>query len=64
LEARLAELDSQLIHIQEEMVRPELYQSDGGAVLLQLGQQQQKLESERAETEARWLEAYATLENR
>jgi ATP-binding cassette subfamily F protein 3 len=64
LETRLAELDSQLIHIQEEMVRPELYQSDGGAVLLQLGQQQQKLESERAETEARWLEAYATLENR
>ena len=63
LEARMAELDSQLAHIQEEMVRPELYQSDGGAVLLQLGQQQQKLESERAEAEARWMEAYGVLEN-
>ncbi len=63
LEACMAELDSQLAHVQEEMARPELYQSDGGAVLLQLGQQQQKLESERAEAEARWLEAYGALEN-
>ena len=63
LESRMVELDSQLAHIQEEMARPELYQSDGGAVLLQLGQQQQKLESERAEAEARWLEAYGALEN-
>jgi len=63
LEARMAELDSQLVHIQEEMARPELYQSDGGAVLLQLGQQQQKLDAERAEAEARWLDAYAALEN-
>ncbi|WP_395769430.1 ABC-F family ATP-binding cassette domain-containing protein [Arenimonas sp.] len=63
LEARMAELDSQLVHIQEEMARPELYQSDGGAVLLQLGQQQQKLEAERAQVEARWLDAYAALEN-
>jgi len=63
LEKQMAELDSQLAHIQEEMAKPELYQSDGGAVLLQLGQQQQKLESQRAQAEAQWLESYGLLEN-
>ncbi|GAB3002087.1 ABC transporter ATP-binding protein [Arenimonas maotaiensis] len=62
LEKRMAELDSQLAHIQEEMARPELYQSDGGAVLLQLGEQQRKLEAERAGAEADWLAAYEALE--
>ena len=62
LEKRLAELGSQLAHIQDEMAKPELYQSDGGAVLLQLRQQQQKLEAERAAAEAEWLAAYEALE--
>jgi ATP-binding cassette subfamily F protein 3 len=62
LESRMAELDSQLAHIQEELAKPELYQSDGGAVLLQLGQQQQKLEAERGKAESEWLEAYQVLE--
>ncbi|MBP6534674.1 MAG: ABC transporter ATP-binding protein, partial [Arenimonas sp.] len=62
LESRMAELDSQLAHIQEELAKPELYQSDGGAVLLQLGQQQQKLEAERGKAESEWLEAYQALE--
>ena len=62
LEKRLAELGSQLAHIQDEMAKPELYQSDGGAVLLQLQQQQQKLEAERAAAEAEWLAAYEALE--
>ena len=62
LEKRLAELGSQLAHIQDEMAKPELYQFDGGAVLLQLRQQQQKLEAERAAAEAEWLAAYEALE--
>ena len=62
LESRLGDLDSQLAHIQEELAKPELYQSDGGAVLLQLGQQQQKLEAERGNIESEWLEAYQALE--
>ncbi|MBP6534745.1 MAG: ATP-binding cassette domain-containing protein [Arenimonas sp.] len=62
LESRMAELDSQLAHIQEELAKPELYQSDGGAVLLQLGQQQQKLEAERGKAESEWLDAYQVLE--
>ena len=62
LESRLGDLDSQLAHIQEELAKPELYQSDGGAVLLQLGQQQQKLEAERGNLEGEWLEAYQALE--
>jgi hypothetical protein len=44
------------------LARSELYQSDGGAVLLQLGQQQQKLEAERARLESDWLAAYEALE--
>jgi ATP-binding cassette subfamily F protein 3 len=63
LEKQMADLDSQLAHIQEEMAKPELYQSDGGAVVLQLGQQQQKLEAERAQVESQWLSAYEELEN-
>jgi ATP-binding cassette subfamily F protein 3 len=62
LESRMADMDSQLAHIQEELAKPELYQSDGGAVLLQLTQQQQKLESERGKAEREWLEAYQALE--
>ena len=62
LESRMADMDSQLAHIQEELAKPELYQSDGGAVLLQLTQQQQKLESERGKAESEWLEAYQALE--
>ena len=62
LEKRLAELGSQLAHIQDEMAKPEIYQSDGGAVLLQLRQRQQKLEAERAAAEAEWLAAYEALE--
>jgi ATP-binding cassette, subfamily F, member 3 len=62
LESRMGDLDSQLAHIQEELAKPELYQSDGGAVLLQLGQQQQKLEAERGKAESEWLDAYQALE--
>jgi ATP-binding cassette, subfamily F, member 3 len=62
LEKQMADIDSQLAHIQEEMAKPELYQSDGGAVLLQLGQQQQKLEAERAKAESEWLDVYQALE--
>jgi ATP-binding cassette subfamily F protein 3 len=62
LERQMADLDSQLLHIQEEMAKPELYLSDGGAVLLQLGVQQQKLEAERARIESDWLQAYESLE--
>lgn len=62
LEKHMAELDSQLAHIQEEMARPELYQSDGGAVLLQLGQQQQKLEAARSTAENEWLATYQAIE--
>lgn len=62
LEKQMAELDSQLAHIQEELARPELYQSDGGSVLLQLNQQQKKLDADRAVVESEWLEAYQALE--
>ncbi len=62
LEKQMADIDSQLTHIQEEMAKPELYQSDGGAVLLQLGQQQQKLEAERTKAEGEWLDVYQVLE--
>ena len=63
LEKQMADFDSQLAHIQDELAKPALYQSDGGAVLLQLNQQQHKLESERGKTEAEWLQAYEMLEN-
>jgi ATP-binding cassette, subfamily F, member 3 len=62
LEKHMTDLDSQLAHIQDEMAKPELYQSDGGAVLLQLGQRQSKLLAERAAAEAEWLTVYETLE--
>jgi ATP-binding cassette subfamily F protein 3 len=62
LEKQMTDIDSQLAHIQEEMAKPELYQSDGGAVLLQLGQQQHKLEGDRAKAESEWLDVYQSLE--
>jgi ATP-binding cassette subfamily F protein 3 len=62
LEKQMAEFDSQLAHIQEELARPELYQSDGGSVVLQLNQQQKKLDAERTAVESEWLNAYQALE--
>jgi ATP-binding cassette subfamily F protein 3 len=58
LEARIAELQSEARHIEDELADPGLYNSDGNATVLRLGQRQAELQAERDRLETEWLEQY------
>jgi ATP-binding cassette subfamily F protein 3 len=62
LESRLAELQSEARHIADELADPGVYNSDGGAVLVQLTQRQSRVQDELAQVEAEWLALAETLE--
>jgi ATP-binding cassette subfamily F protein 3 len=58
LETRIAELQSEARHIEDELADPGLYNSDGNATVLRLGQRQAELQAERDRLETEWLEQY------
>ena len=62
LEARLAELQSEAKHVADELADPNVYNSDGGAVLVQLTQRQAKVQGELERVEAEWLALAEALE--
>jgi ATP-binding cassette subfamily F protein 3 len=62
LESRLAELSSEAKHIADELADPGVYNSDGGAVLVQLTQRQARVLGERETVEAEWLALAEALE--
>src|SRR6185503_11568223 len=63
LETRLAELQSEAKHVADELADPGVYNSDGGAVLVQLTQRQAKVKGELERVEAEWLALAETLES-
>jgi ATP-binding cassette subfamily F protein 3 len=62
LEARLADLQSEAKHVADELADPNVYNSDGGAVLVQLTQRQAKVQGELERVEAEWMALAETLE--
>jgi ATP-binding cassette, subfamily F, member 3 len=63
VEARIASIQSEARHIEDELADPAVYNSDGGATLAQLGQRQAALAKERDVLEAEWLVLYELQEN-
>ena len=63
VEARIASIQSEAKHIEDELADPAVYNSDGGATLAQLGQRQSALAKERDVLEAEWLLLYELQEN-
>jgi len=61
LESRLADLNSESRHINDELANPEIYNSDGNATVLRLGQRQNALQAERDALEAECLALYEQL---
>ena len=59
---RLVELQSEAKHIADELADPGMYNSDGGAVLVQLTQRQAKVQGELERVEAEWLALAEVLE--
>jgi ATP-binding cassette subfamily F protein 3 len=62
LESRLAELQSEAKHVADELADPGVYNSDGGAVLVQLTERQAKVQGELERVEAEWLALAEALE--
>ncbi|KFN43107.1 ABC-F family ATP-binding cassette domain-containing protein [Arenimonas oryziterrae] len=62
VEARIATLQSEAKHIEDELADPAIYNSDGGATIAQLGQRQARLQEEREALEAEWLVLYENVE--
>jgi len=58
VEQRIADLQSEARHIEEELANPAVYNSDGNATVLRLGQRQAALGAERETLEAEWLGLY------
>jgi ATP-binding cassette subfamily F protein 3 len=58
VEQRIADLQSEARHIEEELANPAVYNSDGNATVLRLGQRQAALGTEREALEAEWLGLY------
>ncbi len=63
VEARIAAIQSEAKHIEDELADPAVYNSDGGATLAQLGQRQAALAKERDGLEAEWLVLYELQES-
>jgi ATP-binding cassette subfamily F protein 3 len=61
LESRIADLTSESRHIDEELANPDIYNSDGNATVLRLGQRQDALRAERDTLEAECLALYEQL---
>jgi len=58
VEARIAAIQSEAKHIEDELADPTIYGSDGGGALVRLTQKQVELSREREALEAEWLELY------
>ena len=61
LETRLADLNSESRHINDELANPDIYNSDGNATVLRLGQRQNAMQAERDVLEAECLTLYEQL---
>ncbi len=55
IESRLATLQSEGKHIEDELANPAVYASDGGGAVVRLAQRQGELQKERETLEAEWM---------
>ena len=55
IEARMATLQSENKHIEDELADPSMYNSDGGGAMVRLAQRQGQLNAEREALESEWL---------
>ena len=55
IESRLATLQSEGKHIEDELADPKVYTSDGGGAVVRLAQRQSELQKERETLESEWL---------
>ena len=55
IEARVATLQSENKHIQDELADPSMYNSDGGGAMVRLAQRQGQLNAEREALESEWM---------
>jgi len=62
LEARIATLQAEAKHIEDELADPAIYGSDGGGTVLRLAQRQAETQKERESLEAEWLHLYEQQE--
>jgi len=62
LEARIATLQSEAKHIEDELADPAIYGSDGGGAVVRLAQRQGEMQKERDALEAEWLQLYEQQE--
>jgi len=62
LEARIAALQSEARHVEDELADPAIYGSDGGGAVVRLAQRQGELHKERETLEAEWLQLYEQQE--
>ncbi|HMB58130.1 MAG TPA: ATP-binding cassette domain-containing protein [Arenimonas sp.] len=58
VEARIATIQSEAKHIEDELADPAIYGSDGGGAVVRLAQKQGELQKERETLEAEWLTLY------
>jgi ATP-binding cassette subfamily F protein 3 len=62
LEARIAAIQSEAKHIEDELADPSIYGSDGGGAVVRLAQRQGEMQKERESLEAEWLQLYEQQE--
>jgi ATP-binding cassette subfamily F protein 3 len=62
LEARIAAIQSEAKHIEDELADPAIYGSDGGGAVVRLAQRQGEMQKERETLEAEWLQLYEQQE--
>ena len=62
LEARIAAIQSEAKHIEDELADPAIYGSDGGGAVVRLAQRQGEMQKEREALEAEWLQLYEQQE--
>ena len=62
LESRIATLQSEAKHIDDELADPAVYASDGGGTVVRLAQRQGELQKEREVLESEWLLLYEAQE--
>ena len=62
VEARIATLQSEAKHIEDELANPAVYGSDGGGAVVRMAQRQAELHKERETLESEWLQLYEQQE--
>jgi ATP-binding cassette subfamily F protein 3 len=62
LEARIAAIQAEAKHIEDELADPAIYASDGGGAVVRLAQRQGEMHKEREALEAEWLQLYEQQE--